>query len=75
MEVTLSTITTAAVAEPGVGEFAWRTVVLDDPRPDEVLVRTVATGLCHTDLTVLAGRQPTEPRPFPHGTDRGRSVR
>ena len=35
---------------------------LDRPEigPDEVLVRTVATGLCHTDLTVLAGRQPTE---------------
>ncbi|HEX4360981.1 MAG TPA: NAD(P)-dependent alcohol dehydrogenase [Pseudonocardia sp.] len=60
MEVTLSTTTTAAVAEPGVGEFAWRTVVLDDPRPDEVLVRIVATSLCHTDLTVLAGRQPTQ---------------
>ena len=56
----MSTMTTAAVAAPGVGEFAWRTVVLDDPRADEMLVRIVATGLCHTDLTVLAGRQPTE---------------
>ncbi|MFH5824655.1 NAD(P)-dependent alcohol dehydrogenase [Georgenia sp. AZ-5] len=25
---------------------------LDEPQPDEVLVRMVATGLCHTDLTV-----------------------
>jgi aryl-alcohol dehydrogenase len=33
-------------------EFAFAEVELDDPRPDEVLVRVVATGLCHTDLTV-----------------------
>ena len=72
MEVPLSTMTTAAVAEPGVSEFAWRTVVLDDPRPDEVLVRIVATGLCHTDLTVLAGRQPTQLHLRLHRGDRGR---
>ncbi|WP_183096335.1 NAD(P)-dependent alcohol dehydrogenase [Nocardioides stalactiti] len=33
-------------------EFVFTEVELDDPRPDEVLVRVVATGLCHTDLTV-----------------------
>ena len=33
-------------------EFTFTEVELDDPRPDEVLVRIVATGLCHTDLTV-----------------------
>lgn len=33
-------------------EFAFAEVEIDDPRPDEVLVRVVATGLCHTDLTV-----------------------
>jgi aryl-alcohol dehydrogenase len=33
-------------------EFTFVDVELDDPRPDEVLVRIVATGLCHTDLTV-----------------------
>jgi aryl-alcohol dehydrogenase len=26
------------------------TVTLEDPRPDEVLVRIVATGICHTDV-------------------------
>jgi aryl-alcohol dehydrogenase len=33
-------------------EFAFAEVDLDGPRQDEVLVRIVATGLCHTDLTV-----------------------
>ena len=33
-------------------EFRFTEVEIDDPRPDEVLVRVVATGLCHTDLTV-----------------------
>ena len=33
-------------------EFVFTEVEIDDPRPDEVLVRVVATGLCHTDLTV-----------------------
>ncbi|WP_245993901.1 NAD(P)-dependent alcohol dehydrogenase [Nocardioides immobilis] len=32
--------------------FTFADVEIDDPRPDEVLVRVVATGLCHTDLTV-----------------------
>jgi aryl-alcohol dehydrogenase len=32
--------------------FTFAEVEIDDPRPDEVLVRVVATGLCHTDLTV-----------------------
>lgn len=43
--------TVALVEEPG-GGFVLDEVELDDPRPDEVLVRIVASGLCHTDLTV-----------------------
>lgn len=43
--------TVALVEEPG-GEFTFAEVELDEPRADEVLVRVVATGLCHTDLTV-----------------------
>lgn len=39
--------------EPG-GPFTLTDVELDEPRADEVLVRIVATGLCHTDLTVPA---------------------
>jgi aryl-alcohol dehydrogenase len=30
-------------------------------RPDEVLVRLVATGICHTDLTVQSGAVPAPP--------------
>ncbi|PWN03514.1 NAD(P)-dependent alcohol dehydrogenase [Nocardioides silvaticus] len=47
--------TVALAAAPftdGSHEFTFTEVELDDPRPDEVLVRVVATGLCHTDLTV-----------------------
>lgn len=43
--------TVALVEEPG-GPFVFDEVELEDPREDEVLVRIVATGLCHTDLTV-----------------------
>jgi S-(hydroxymethyl)glutathione dehydrogenase/alcohol dehydrogenase len=31
---------------------------IDEPRPREVLVRTVATGVCHSDLHVLEGSLP-----------------
>ncbi|ANH38807.1 Aryl-alcohol dehydrogenase [Nocardioides dokdonensis FR1436] len=34
------------------GSFELAEVELDEPRADEVLVRIVATGLCHTDLTM-----------------------
>ncbi|WP_433558141.1 NAD(P)-dependent alcohol dehydrogenase [Pseudonocardia xinjiangensis] len=38
--------------------FARRALVLDDPRPDEVLVRVEAVGMCHADLAVRAGEFP-----------------
>lgn len=47
--------TVALATAPFTGtdhEFVFTEVEIDDPRPDEVLVRIVATGLCHTDLTV-----------------------
>ncbi|MCX6401117.1 MAG: NAD(P)-dependent alcohol dehydrogenase [Propionibacteriales bacterium] len=50
MTETLRT-TALVVNEPG-GDFVFTEVELDEPREDEVLVRIVATGLCHTDLTV-----------------------
>jgi aryl-alcohol dehydrogenase len=55
----LPTSTTVAVARTGEDTFHWERAVLDDPGPGEVLVRLVAAGLCHTDLSVLAGRLPT----------------
>jgi len=53
---------TAAVCRAGGDLFGVEELVIDDPRPDEVLVRFTAAGLCHTDLEVAAGRMPT---PFP----------
>lgn len=37
--------------EPGAPAVV-RDIVVDDPGPNEVLVRVVASGVCHTDLTV-----------------------
>lgn len=44
--------TTVALVEVPGGDFTFAEVELEEPRDDEVLVRIVATGLCHTDLTV-----------------------
>ncbi|WP_017605811.1 NAD(P)-dependent alcohol dehydrogenase [Nocardiopsis alkaliphila] len=40
----------AAVVHPGSGTFTWEDVRLEEPRHDEVLVRVVGAGICHTDL-------------------------
>ena len=42
-------IRAAVVREKG-GPFNVETLTLEAPRRDEVLVKVVATGLCHTDL-------------------------
>jgi aryl-alcohol dehydrogenase len=52
----------AAVCRPGSALFCIEELTIDEPRPDEVLVRFTATGLCHTDLEVAGGFMPT---PFP----------
>jgi aryl-alcohol dehydrogenase len=44
--------TRAAVVESQGQPFTMTEVELEGPRDDEVLVRMVATGLCHTDLTM-----------------------
>lgn len=36
---------------------------LEDPRPDEIRVKMVATGICHTDLSCHSGRGMPVPRP------------
>jgi aryl-alcohol dehydrogenase len=41
----------AVLRDKGAG-FRLEEVSVADPRPDEVLVRLVATGICHTDLLV-----------------------
>lgn len=55
------TVTGAVVLETG-GAFALRSFTLDSPRDDEVLVRIVASGLCHTDIAV---RDQVLPTPLP----------
>jgi len=42
-------VTVADLSAPG-GPFELRPREISDPGPDEVLVRLVATGICHTDL-------------------------
>lgn len=41
---------TAAVVRRPSGPFAIEEVEIEEPRPDEVLVRIVATGICRADL-------------------------
>ncbi|MGP3911489.1 NAD(P)-dependent alcohol dehydrogenase [Nonomuraea sp. NBC_00507] len=54
----MTTTTSAAVVESAGAGFQLSEVELTDPRPDEVLVRMVAAGICHTDLGVAAGGLP-----------------
>jgi aryl-alcohol dehydrogenase len=41
--------TVAAVLEEYHEPLRVQSLQIDEPRPGEVLVRTVATGVCHTD--------------------------
>jgi aryl-alcohol dehydrogenase len=50
---------TAAVLREQDGPFAFEQLELEEPREDEVLVRVVATGICHSDLLVRAQEYPT----------------
>ena len=59
-------ITAAVVAERSA-PFVIDTLELADPRPDEVLVRIVASGMCHTDLHGRDGYFPTMPYPAVFG--------
>jgi len=42
--------TTVAIVNQQGDDFALQEVELDGPRDDEIVVRIVATGLCHTDI-------------------------
>lgn len=57
----MTSITAAVTREPGAA-FEFTTMELDEPRADEVRVRLVATGVCHTDALVRDGDLPA---PFP----------
>jgi len=53
---------TAAVLRSRSGPFGLETVDLEEPRAGEVLVRVVATGVCHTDMVMRDQDLPT-PQP------------
>lgn len=52
----------AAVVREKSGPFVIEEIELDEPRDDEVVVRIVASGLCHTDLVA---RDQYMPIPLP----------
>jgi aryl-alcohol dehydrogenase len=53
----------AAVSRSGTGYPQIETLDLEPPRAGEVLVRIVASGICHTDLRVHAGGGVGTPKP------------
>jgi aryl-alcohol dehydrogenase len=52
----------AAVVRKKGGPFSIETLTVEAPRADEVLVRIVATGMCHTDIVI---RDQVYPVPLP----------
>jgi len=57
----------AALVRQCGGPFALEEVEIDDPRADELLVRIVACGICHTDIAARDGLFATEfPAVFGH---------
>ncbi len=57
----------AAVVHERSGKFVLETLELSEPRDDEVLVRVVASGICHTDLAGRDGYLPIPPPPSVFG--------
>jgi aryl-alcohol dehydrogenase len=51
---------TAAVTRTKGGEARLERLVLDEPRPDEVLVRVIGVGICHADLFIRDQIYPVE---------------
>ncbi len=57
----------AALVESAGGPFTVHDVDIEEPRPDEILVRITAVGICHTDLsTRQIWPQPRLPMVFGH---------
>lgn len=52
----------AAVTETAGGAFRIERLTIEAPGPDQVLVRIVACGVCHTDMVMRDGALPV---PFP----------
>ncbi|GGN23139.1 NAD(P)-dependent alcohol dehydrogenase [Streptomyces fuscichromogenes] len=58
--------TQAAVSHGPDSGFTIEDVEISDPRPDEILVRLTATGVCHTDLATKAVLPAGIPAVFGH---------
>ena len=56
--------TLAAISREGNAAPVLETLDLEEPRAGEVLIRMVATGVCHTDVRVHSGLGPGTPRPI-----------
>ncbi len=59
----MTSVQAAVVSEEG-GNWSIDTVELADPMGDELLVRVVACGVCHTDIAARDGHLP-QPLPMP----------
>jgi aryl-alcohol dehydrogenase len=57
----------AAVTFKQSDEFRMEQLDLSEPNADEVLVRVVASGICHTDLAARDGHLPLPPPPSVFG--------
>ncbi len=51
----------AAVMRAYNTPLEFEDIEIDDPGPGEVLLKTAATGICHSDLTVIEGGLPMPP--------------
>jgi len=51
----------AAVMRANNAPLAIEEVQIDEPGPGEVLLKTAASGICHSDLTVIEGGLPVPP--------------
>jgi S-(hydroxymethyl)glutathione dehydrogenase/alcohol dehydrogenase len=51
----------AAVMRANNAPLELEEVQIDDPGPGEVLIKTAASGICHSDLTVIEGGLPVPP--------------
>lgn len=56
----------AAITKEASGPFVIEPIEVSAPRPDEVLVKSAAVGICHTDLAFASGMLGT-PFPFVFG--------
>lgn len=57
----------AAVVSEHTGDFTIERLQIEEPNPDEVLVRIVSSGICHTDLAARDGYLPMPPPPSVFG--------